>query len=209
MAFCTSCGAAMDTNSKFCTSCGATIPTAAGAASAPASGAPGAAPVQAQGSNVFKVVLIVLGVVFAVALIAVVAISYGAYRLSQNVKVEESGDTTKVETPFGTIQTDNKSAEEVARNMGVPMYPGATAVQGNAVMELAGKKVAAANFESDDEPQKVFDFYKEKYPHARVVSQGDDQFHIMAGDEGEAVNIAIQAEDGKTKIAITKFEGND
>jgi hypothetical protein len=31
----------------------------------------------------------------------------------------------------------------------------------------------------------------------------------MAGDEGEAVNIAIQAEDGKTKIAITKFEGND
>lgn len=210
MAFCTSCGATMDANAKFCTACGATnpAPTAPGpTTTTPAAGVPTATP--AQGSNVFKIVLIGLAVVFVIVVIAVAAISYGAYRLSQNVKVEDSGDTTKVETPFGTIEADKGNSEEVARKMGVEIYPGARAIEGNTVMRLGDKTVAAANFESDDDAQKVFEFYKDKYPEARMVNQPDEEYHIMTGDDEEAVNIHIRTESGKTQIAITKFESGN
>lgn len=208
MAFCTSCGATIDPNAKFCTKCGASMPVSATPpAAVTAAGGPAA---QAQGGGGgFKVVVIVLGIVFAIAIIAVVIIGYGAYRLAQNVKVEQQGNTTKVETPFGTVESQKNGSVEVARKMGVDVYPGAEPIEGNAVMKMGGKTIAAANFESEDDPQKVFEFYKERYPDARVVSQNDDEYHIMAGDEREAINIVIRTDGGKTQIAITKFEGND
>ena len=208
MAFCTSCGSAIDPNAKFCTKCGASMPVST-TPPASSTAAPAASAGQTQGGGAFKVVLIVLGIVFAIAIIAVGVIGYGAYRLAQNVKVEESGSSTRVETPFGTVETDKSGSEEVARKMGVEVYPGARSIEGNAVMTIGGKRVLTANFESEDDAEKVFEFYKERYSDARIVNQTEDHYNIMVGKDDEMLSIMIRPERERTYIAFQKFEAND
>lgn len=74
-----------------------------------------------------------------------------------------------IQTPFGNLKVNNKV--DVA-DTGLPIYPGARQVRGedhdenaaNVNMSFGGfsLKVVAVKFESDDSPQKILDFYRDK-----------------------------------------------
>jgi len=90
---------------------------------------------------------------------------------SVNVKKGESGEDKKVdiETPVGGIHVD-KGADP--RDVGLPVYPGARPKEKGAHDESSanvnmswgpfGLKVVAIEYLSDDSPEKVIAFYKEK-----------------------------------------------
>src|SRR4051794_7237727 len=126
MAFCNSCGTTLDAGTKFCNKCGTAVP----AASAPAVSTPAAAPVQG-GSNVLKIVLIVVAVLVGLGILGTVTTAYFVHRayvrVRDNSHVEERNGNVKVETPFGTVESSQDS-DKVASDLGEFMYPEAEAV---------------------------------------------------------------------------------
>src|SRR5919198_1815628 len=102
MAFCNSCGATLDAGTKFCNKCGTAVP----AASAPAASTPAATTTPAQGgggSNVLKIVLIVVAVLGGLGIIGAVTTTYIAHRayvkFKENAHIEEKNGKVKVESP--------------------------------------------------------------------------------------------------------------
>ena len=189
----------------FCTSCGKKIEGAVSAAAAPAAG-PGAAQPAKSGGGVLKIVLIVLGVFFLLGAVVVGVLGYGAYRFAQEAKVEQSGDETRVETPFGTVET-HQDVEKAEESLGVAIYPGATATPGgSSSVEFGKMKVASGVFETEDPPEKVMEFYKEQFPKARVVAQDGDQQSLMADTEHGFITVAIARQGSKTVITIARTE---
>lgn len=199
MAFCTSCGANVDATAAVCPKCGAAM--AGASASATAAGAPPAK----KGSSAVKIILIVLGVFFLLGALVVGGIIYGAYRIADSVKQETgAGGETRVETPFGTAET-NKDPEEIAKELDVEIYPGATPVrEGSSSVTFGGVKATTAVFETPDSAQKVYQFYKEEVRNPTMTSSEGDTHTIMAGDKENFLTIVIQSQDDKTRITISK-----
>ncbi|HXE89476.1 MAG TPA: zinc ribbon domain-containing protein [Terriglobales bacterium] len=204
MAFCTSCGANIPDAAGFCTSCGKKVEGAVPVAAAPATTAPGDAP--SKSGSGLKIVLIVLGVFFVIGMVVVGAVSYGAYRIAQQARIETSGAETRVETPFGTVET-HQDVEKAEESLGVAIYPGATAKPGgSSSVEFGGMKVASGVFETDDDPEKVMEFYKEEFPKARIMAQDGDTQSLMADTKDGFITVAIARQDSKTVITIARTE---
>lgn len=104
----------------------------------------------------------------AVALLAITGCS-----MSVQDKTEGKDKSVEITTPVGELKV--RSNEDVAvKDIGLPEYPGARRSQDKDEVgahisigtALFGLKMVAAEFESDDEPKKVLDFYRphlEKY----------------------------------------------
>jgi len=201
MAFCTSCGASVDAAAATCSKCGAAM---AGAVSAtPAAAAAGTPPVK-KGSSAVKIILMVLGVFFLLGALVVGGLIYGAYRVAESVKVHEEGGEARVETPFGTVEA-NKDPNEIAKDLDVEIYPGATPVrEGSSSVNFGGMKATTAIFETSDSSQKVYEFYKEEFPKATLATSDGDKHTIMAGDRNDFVTIVIEEQGGKTRITIAR-----
>ncbi|MGH9556547.1 MAG: zinc ribbon domain-containing protein [Terriglobales bacterium] len=201
MAFCTSCGANVDVTATTCPKCGAALAGAAAASSAaPAAGTPPAK----KGSSAVKIILMVLGAFFLLGALVVGGLIYGAYRIADSVKVKNEGGEARVETPFGTVEA-NKDPKEIAKDLDVEIYPGATPLkEGNSSVTFGGMKVATAMFETSDRSQKVYEFYKEEFPKANMATSDGDKHTIMAGDRNDFVTIVIEEQGGKTRITIAR-----
>lgn len=214
MAFCNSCGTQLDASAKFCTKCGATVPVSgfhATAAPTPVNSAAAApSPVQtvpAQGGGALKIILIVVAVLIGLGILGAGAAGFFAWRIAHNVRVHSDDKNVRVETPFGTVQsTDNP--DEAARHLGVDLYPGARALKNNAAsVVVGGMHTVSAEFETNDSPDKVADFYNKKFPNATVSTHGEEQYAIVSmGDKG-MVTINIGTEDGATRIKIANVTG--
>src|SRR5580693_10579268 len=126
MAFCNSCGASLDPGTRFCNKCGAAVSSAppAGVVAVPSAAAP--APTQGGGSGVLKVILIVVGVFVILGVLAVSTVAFIGWRVARNMHVKHEGEHVKIESPFGSMET-SKNPEDVARDLGVDIYPGARA----------------------------------------------------------------------------------
>jgi|SRR5579863_912529 len=206
MAFCNSCGVSVAPGIKFCNKCGAAVAApAAGAVAA----APAAAPAQGGGgSGVLKVILIVVGVFVILGVLAVSTVAFIGWRVARNLHVRQQGDHVKVETPFGNMET-SQNPEDVARNLGVDVYPGARAQKaGAATFTMGSIHTAAASFDSSDSLDQVSAFYKAKFPNAMVTTADQDHCTIVAQDQRNMITINIQAENGQTKIQITHVTHN-
>jgi hypothetical protein len=200
MAFCNSCGVALDPGIKFCNKCGAAV-----SGSAPGAVAPAAPPVATQGggSGVLKVILIVVGVFVILGVLAVSTVAFIGWRVARNMHVKQEGDHVKIDSPFGSVET-SKNPEEIARDLGVDIYPGAQPMKnGSATASFAGIKTASAVFKSSDSVDQVSAFYKAKFPNAMVATSDQNRCKIIAQDEKNMTTIDIQADDGQTKIQIT------
>jgi hypothetical protein len=198
MAFCTSCGANVDATAAACPKCGAAL---AGAAAAPAAGA---APAK-KGGSALKIILIVLGVFFLLGALVVGGIIYGAYRVADSVKQEVTSEGgTRVETPFGTAET-NQDPKEIAKELDVEIYPGATPVrEGSSSVTFGGVKATTAVFETSDPSKKVYEFYKEEIRNPTMTSSEGDKHTIMAGNQDNFLTIMIEEQDDKTRITISR-----
>jgi hypothetical protein len=203
MAFCNSCGASLDPGTRFCNKCGAAVSSApsVGAAAAPPAAVP--APPQGGGSGVLKVILIVVGVFVILGVLAVSTVAFIGWRVARNMHVKQEGNHVKVDTPFGSVET-SRNPEEMARDLGVDIYPGARAEKnGSATASFAGIRTASAVFKSSDSVDQVSTFYKAKFPNAMVTTSDENRCKIIAQDDKNMTTIDIQADDGQTKIQIT------
>ena len=206
MAFCNSCGATLDAGAKFCTKCGTTQPGAAAAAPVftPAAGAPGA-PQKSGGA--LKIILIVVAVVVGLGILGIAAVSFIGYHIASHSRVHNDNGNVRVETPFGTVNT-NADPAEAARNLGIDVYPGAEVVKGTTSdMTMGNMHTAAADFESSDPASAVAEFYKSKVPNANVVSSTGDHYAIISTDKKNMLTINIEPKNGRTRIHIAKISG--
>ena len=198
MAFCNSCGATVEAAAKFCPKCGKVLPATAAAPSTPA---------QAQSSSGLKTVLVVVAVVFALGIVGVCTMAFIGWRIARSSRVEQRNGNVRVQTPFGTVESTNNPSD-AARNLGVDLYPGARLSKGNSAnVNFGGMHSVAAQFETDDQPEKVAEYYKEKFPNANVSVADTNHYAIVSSAGGNLISINIESQDGKTMIHIANVSG--
>jgi hypothetical protein len=201
MAFCNACGATVEPGAKFCPKCGAAVPAAA-VASTPAT------PAQ---SNAVKVILIVVAIVVGLFILGIGTATFIGWRIARHTRVEQDRGKVRVETPFGTVESTDDS-DEAARNLGIDVYPGARALKGNAAnVTMGSMHTVAAEFETDDPPERVAEFYKKKLPHANIAVSDAKHYTIISHDKKNMFTINIEPQEDKTLIgnAVAGGESTD
>jgi zinc-ribbon domain len=209
MAFCNSCGTSLAPGAKFCNKCGATVaasasvPATTPATPIPSTGAAAPATQQGQGSSALKILLIVVAVILGLGVLGLGTVGFVAWRIAKSSHMRHQGDSVKVETPFGTVES-SKDPEEAARNLGIDIYPGAQVLkEGSATATFGGVHTVTANFETSDSVDKVASFYKSKFPNAMVTDSQAGTCTILSSDSKNLVTININADGDKTKIHIS------
>jgi len=207
MAFCTSCGTTLDPAARFCTKCGATV--AGASAPAPAAAqriATGTTAATPQGGGALKIILIVFGVIVVLGVLSVAGVLIAARMFIHHTRVSTSGEHSRVETPFGTVETSG-DAMDVAKSLGVDVYPGAKGLPGGSAVSFGNFKTASAEFETTDSPEQVQDFYKARFPRSNVnVSDEGGRTMVFMGTKG-MTTIVIEPRGGKTHIQISQVNG--
>jgi hypothetical protein len=203
MAFCNSCGATLASGAKFCTKCGTTQPATAASAGVPVATG-GAAP---QSGSGLKIILIVVAVIVGLGILGLASAGFIAWRIARHSRVNTRDGNVRVETPFGTVNTTTDPSE-AARNIGIDLYPGAEIVKGtSANVNFGGMHSASAEFESSDPAATVADFYKSKFPDAKLVSSEGDHYTIVSNRNKDMVSINIESRNGKTRIHVARVTG--
>jgi hypothetical protein len=133
---------------------------------------------------------------------------------SLNVKKDEEGKGKKVdiETPVAGLHVSN---EPDVQDTGLPIYPGATrkhkqegdsdetGANVNIATSLFGLKVVAVEFLSNDPPDKILAYYKDKLgKYGNVL-----ECHKRKG--GSSVTMASDDDDSKSKSKTLKCEGDN
>lgn len=212
MAFCNSCGAALNPGTRFCNKCGATVlasaPASAFSSAAPSSSTPSvtAATTQAapsQGGGALKVILIVVGVLVLMGILGVASVGFFAWRVARHSHVRQEGNNVKVETPFGSVES-SQDPEAAARNLDVETYPGAQVLkEGATSATFMGIHTVTARFESSDSLDKVSTFYKSRYPNATVTTCSQRHCAIVTNDQNNTISINMEDARSGTRIEIT------
>src|SRR5579863_362601 len=209
MAFCNSCGTTITQGTRFCSKCGAPIlasgfpsSTSAGTV-APQATIPPATP-PPQNNNALKIVLIVIGVIIVIGALGIGVLTVVGLHIAKNTRVRHEGDHVKVETPFGTVES-SKDPDQVARNLGVDIYPGAEVQKDGAASASFGNlRTVNATFESSDSVDKVCSFYKSRFPSATVSSSEESRCTIVSNTTPpNVVTINIEPNGGGSRIQIS------
>jgi hypothetical protein len=204
MAFCNACGSNIESGAKFCPKCGASQPGVAPVV-ASTSQAPAAPPV--QGSNTLKPILVVVAAVVLVGVVAIAGLTLFALHVARRTHIENRDGNVRIESPVGTVETTTDPSN-ISRDLGVDLYPNAHLLKGNAAnVSIAGMHTVAAEFETDDPVEKVADFYKSKFPNAKVTSSEQGQYSIVSTENKNLVTINIESQDGKTLIHVANVSG--
>lgn len=157
------------------------------------------------GSSALKIILIVVGVFFALGVIGAGIVGYGVYRFSKSVHKDANGQIT-MNTPFGAVHTV-PSATLTESDLGIAIYPGAEPDKNGVRMDMGGKTMITGNFLTSDSQDKVIAFYKDKAgPSAGLITTADGMEISQPNGAESSVGIRIRqsagAEGGKTRIII-------
>ncbi len=205
MAFCNSCGATLAPGTKFCSNCGVPV-TGAGAAAAPIANSPTSSPGPAAptgSSSAVKMILIVVAVVVAFGILGVATLGIIGVHIAKRAHVLKDSNRVKVETPFGSVDT-TKDPQEIAKDLGVEIYPGAQAEADGATSATFGSvHTASASFISNDPLDKVCDFYKSKFPNAMATTSDRNRCTIVSNDQKNMITVNLEANGRSTKIQIS------
>lgn len=121
-----------------------------------------------RGGTLGTVLAIIGGLVLACTLVTLAALWY----VSRYIKVEVSrtpgAKQVQIETPFGGLTV--RKAEDVAQELKLPIYPGATPDEDSASVKLwmgteeakGGFDLTIAQFSSDDALEKIDAWYREQ-----------------------------------------------
>lgn len=205
MAFCNACGETLDPTARFCRKCGAANPDAP-AATPTAQGAAIAPGPPAKSTSTAKIIFIVAAIVVGLGILGIASLMFVGLNFARHTHVRSDRNGQRVETPFGTFET-NKNAEEALKNLGIEVYPGAKALTGNSAATIGGIKTVTADFETNDSADKVFNFYKRKFPGANVTESGPDHYTIASIQGKNVVNININSNGGTTHFQIASVTG--
>ena len=206
MAFCNSCGAPLAEGTRFCSKCGKAI--VGGSAAAPAATP---APPSPGSSNGLKIVLIVIGAIILIGIVGMVSLTLVGLHIAKRTHVRQNGDSVKVETPFGTMES-SKDPDQAAKELGIDIYPGATVRKdGSSVATFGGMRTVTAAFESSDSVDKVCSFYRSKFPGANVSTQDQNHCAIVSNLMPNMVTINVEPNGDGSKfeiVAVTKKSGS-
>jgi hypothetical protein len=208
--FCTKCGASVPSATGFCPTCGVPIgsplatpasqPSAAAAAppaAPPPTAAAGAyAPPPKSGGGALKIILIVVAVVVGLGVIGAGIVGYGIYKVAHSVQTDSKGNTTV--SALGSTFSAGKNVDVSAADLGVPLYPGATAGDGGMHMTLPTGSVVTAVYVTSDPASSVVAFYKGKL--------GANESDIDTAN-GSVLTSGSQGANGKSGIEITVGPG--
>jgi len=203
MAFCNSCGATVTDGTRFCNKCGAAIPAGPSAPGVTAA-AYTAPPPSKGGSSALKIILIIIAVIVGIGVLGMVTCGIVIHRAVKNAHITQNGDNVKVETPFGSVET-NKDPAQMAKDLGVEIYPGAVAQKnGTASMSFGNMHTVTGTFETPDSGEKVCDFCKSKLPAASTTTTSSDlnRCSIISGDQQNMITINVQPSGDITKLVI-------
>ena len=159
---------------------------------------------------------------------------------SVNVKKDEEGQEKKIDiqTPVAGLHVSN---DPDAQDTGLPVYPGATrkhkkegdsdetGANINIASSLFGLKVVAVEFLSDDPPEKIMAFYKDKLKkygnvlecHKRkgggsvTMDSGDDdnkskELKCEGDNSGDVIELKVGTEEKQHIVSIQpKDKGTD
>jgi len=207
MAFCNSCGESLATGAKFCAKCGASQPAGASSSSVPVATPTAAPATQPQGGNAVKIILIIVAIFVGLGILGAGMAAFVGWRIAHHTRVTEKNGNVRVESPFGTVESTS-NPDEVAKNLGVEIYPGATLQKDDAAnINVAGMHTVSAQFETTDSADKVGEFYKSKYPNANVSVGDQGHYTIVSTDQKNLITINIEPSDGKTLIHIASVSG--
>lgn len=202
MAFCNSCGAQLADGTKFCSKCGAAVTGVPAAAVQPI--APGPPPSQGS-SSALKIILIIVGSIVLIGILGMVTCGIVIHRAIKSAKVSQRGDNVKVETPFGSMETNN-DPQKVVDELGVDIYPGAQVQKaGTAAVSFGSLHTITAIFESNDAVGRVCDFYRSKFPGANVASSDQNQCSIVSGGPGNSTTISVQSSGDGSRFTVVKM----
>lgn len=112
------------------------------------------------------------------------------------VNVSEGGmKITTTDAAGKTTNMEMGNAQVSEADVGVPFYPGAKATEGGSMRMVSGEsRTMQVALHSDDAPDKVAAFYREKL---KALSDGKQMMDMSSGD-GAMLTVA----DDKTKSAI-------
>lgn len=167
---------------------------------------------------------------------ALVAAAAGLLLLA-GCSIHEQRDRTSgekkvdISTPFGSIKVNT---EADAKDTGWPVYPGARVKKSEDAGEhksanvnisgpMFGLKVAVVEFESDDPPEKVLAFYRDKMKTfggaqleckntgwVNVEHKSDDELKCDERSHGEAVELKAGDRDRQHIVAVKPYRsGSD
>lgn len=201
-AFCSKCGAELSADTRFCQSCGApTVPAAAPLTPA----APVAAVATASSGGALKIILIVIAVIGGLGILTAAAAMFGLWRVSKSVNVDRSGGVT-ISTPGGKFSAGKTPANVSEAEIGAPIYPGATSVEGGIKFGAASGSMATYAFKTSDSVQQVLAFYRDKFgPKTSVMETPEGAMVTGAKNDNEGIMVTIgrDEDDGKTSITVT------
>ncbi len=138
-----------------------------------------------------------------------------------------------------TVGDLHVGADADARKAGLPLYPGARpkhsdknndAVNLGLLTEAFGFKLVVANYESDDAPSKVLDFYRDKLKHYGKVlechsqkhdvdvhddkddkddknSKGSKELKCEGDNNGPVTELKVGTEDNQHDVSVEPREG--
>ena len=142
-----------------------------------------------------------------VGAVAIAGLAVLGLHFARRTHVENRDGNVRVESPLGTVESTTDPSS-ISRDLGVDLYPGAHLLKGNAAnVSIAGMHTVAAEFETDDSPDKVADFYKAKLPNAQHASASGDSYSIVATEKDNIVTIKIEPSAGKTLIHVANVSG--
>ncbi|HET8666627.1 MAG TPA: zinc ribbon domain-containing protein [Terriglobales bacterium] len=227
MAFCTSCGSTMDQGAKFCPACGTQVPAVATAKPASPAGAAAAAapsypaqsygvqpvgvqPVKGSGSGggIVKVLLIVFVIVLGLAVLSAAGLFWAAHKVKNAIRVEQSGNSASVQLP-GFKATSNTDALKVAQELGVDVYPGASALEGASSVTMGNMIVGNVEFETGDPIDKVEQFYKARFPRSQISTSNEDTSTLVTMTGKGLITITLDRNGSKTHINIARTLGKE
>lgn len=136
---------------------------------------------------------------------AAAAAMYGFWRVSRSVNIDRSGGVT-ISTPQGKISAGQTPVHVTEAEVGAPLYPGATSVEGGIKFGAASGSMATYAFKTSDSVQQVLAFYRDKFgPKATVMETQDGAMVTSAKNDNEGIMVTIGRDesDGKTSITIT------
>jgi hypothetical protein len=122
---------------------------------------------------------------------------------SDGSEVNVGNGGTRVKNAKGEVSTMGISAVTEAE-MGLPYYPGSSAVAGRDMKSNAdGKQSLMSIRTSSDKPAKVTAFYKDKIKNPVNADMGDLSSLSGTLEDGRQVAILVSTTNGNSEITIT------
>ncbi len=179
------------------------------------------------GGTLATVAAIIGGLILAGLIAAVIALYFVARHVKVDVKSGAAGKQVQIETPFGGLKV--RKAEDVAQELNLPVYPGATPTDDSASVSLwggteeeqEGFDLTIATFHTDDSLEKVDAWYRQQLSSdfrresGRIVGTRGDRrerhIHVRADRDGVVYiherggrtrGVGLEPRFGRVKIAL-------